>query len=428
MEVENEQENEQKDSQEPVKVPFSLQGEINLVNEEEEMNKDGPTAKERLEKMLNKLNKDKGDENENENNENNENNDNDEGEKKGAVLRGAKVLKKTEPTKLKIKKEIPEAYDTTFNLDENYFYQTISKEEWEEIEAFLKNYLSENKSDEERLTKFFNYHPKIARGNVEALLEKINSIDSPNFASYQSLMKAFMSEYYQPKPAVCECYFFPNPSNEEKVVSMLRTCKKTLDIAIFSLTLDSIAEAILEAFQRGIKVRVIADDECAKSKGSNIKLVASQGIPCKTDNAVYHMHHKFAVIDSSVVIMGSFNWTGQAVKYNQENIFFYEDKSIAAQYAKEFEHLWTTFTTVIDQKEALKAVMDEEKEAEEKAKAKAEKEKAKAEKEKAKAEKEKAKAENKKTATKAKTTKEKKLEKKENKVESTKRVRGVKNN
>jgi len=423
MEVENEQENDQKNNQEPVKVPFSLQGEINLVNEEEEMNKDGPTQKERLEKMLNKLNKDKEDENENnENKENNENNENNEGEQKGAILRGTKkVLKKTAPTTLKIKKEIPEAYDSTFNLEDSYFYQTISKEEWEEIDSFLENYLSEDKSDEERLTRFFSYHPKIAKGNVEALLEKINSLNSENFASYQSLMKAFMKEYYQPKPSVCECYFFPNPSNEEKVVSMLRTCKKTLDIAIFSLTLDSIAEAILEAFQRGIKVRVIADDECAKNKGSNIKLVASQGIPCKTDNAVYHMHHKFAVIDSSVVIMGSFNWTGQAVKYNQENIFFYEDKNIAAQYAKEFEHLWTTFNTVIDQKEALKAVMDEEKEAEEKAKAKAEKEKAKAGKEKAK-------AENKKTTTKAKTTKEKKLEKKEQKVENSKRVRGVKNN
>ena len=422
MEVENEQENDQKNSQEPVKVPFSLQGEINLVNEEEEMNKDGPTQKERLEKILNKLNKDKDDENENENNENNEINENNEGEQKDVVLRGTKkVLKKTTPTTLKIKKEIPEAYDSTFNLEENYFYQTISKEEWEEIVSFLENYLSEDKSDEEKLSNFFNSHPKIAKGNIETLLEKINSLNSENFSSYQSLMKFFMKEYYQPKPAVCECYFFPNPSNEEKVVSMLRTCKKTLDIAIFSLTLDSIAEAILEAFQRGIKVRVIADDECAKNKGSNIKLIASQGIPCKTDNAVYHMHHKFAVIDSSVVIMGSFNWTGQAVKYNQENIFFYEDKNIANQYAKEFEHLWNTFNTVIDQQEALKAVMDEAKEAEEKAKTKAEKEKAKAEKEKAK-------AENKKTTTKAKTTKEKKLEKKESKVENPKRVRGVKNN
>ena len=217
-----------------------------------------------------------------------------------------------------------------------------------------------DKSDESELKKFFDSYPNIRKGNVETLLEKINSLNSNNFTSYQSLIKFVLNEFYQPKPAICECY-----------------CKKTLDIAIFSLTLDSIAEAILEAFQRGIKVRVIADDECAKNKGSNIKLIASVGIPCKTDNAIYHMHHKFAVIDSSVVIMGSFNWTGQAVKYNQENIFFYEDKNIANQYAAEFEKLWNDFNTVIDQKEAQKEVENEEKEKEEKAKAKAEKEKAK---------------------------------------------------
>ena len=88
------------------------------------------------------------------------------------------------------------------------------------------------------------------------------------------------------------------------------------------------------------------------------------------------MHNKFAVIDNSVVIMGSFNWTGQAVKYNQENIFFYEDKNIANQYTKEFEKLWNSFNTVIDQKEAQKVVEEEAKEKEAKQKEKAEKQKA----------------------------------------------------
>ena len=422
MEIENEQEpkeEQQQNNQQEENVPkisSSLQGEIDLVNQEEEENKNGPTQKERLEKMLNKINKDKNNE------EINQQEEKDEPQQRGVVLKGVKkVLVKTTPTKLNVKKEIPEPYDKNFDLEENYFYQTISEEEWKEIISFLENYLSTNNSDEEALKKFFDSHPKLAKGNAEILLEKINSIISDNFSSYQSLIKFVMKEFYQPKPAVCECYFFPNPSNEEKVVSMLRTCKKTLDIAIFSLTLDSIAEAILEAFQREIKVRIIADDECAKNKGSNIKLLASVGVPCKTDNAVYHMHHKFAVIDSSVVIMGSFNWTGQAVKYNQENIFFYEDKDIASQYAKEFERLWNSFTTVIDQKEAQKAVEEEEKENEEKEKAKEEKKKAKADKAKEKAEKE-----NQKTVTKAKTTKEKKIEKSESKKQKEKRVRGVK--
>ena len=54
MEIENEQ-NENNNQEQ--KIPASLQGEINLVNQEEEENKDGTTQKERLAKMLNKSNK-----------------------------------------------------------------------------------------------------------------------------------------------------------------------------------------------------------------------------------------------------------------------------------------------------------------------------------------------------------------------------------
>ncbi len=66
------------------------------------------------------------------------------------------------------------------------------------------------------------------------------------------------------------------------------------------------------------------------------------------DNSVkYHMHNKFAVIDMSVIITGSFNWTTQAVQHNQENILFFENKDIAKLYAEEFEKLWNSFTNVV---------------------------------------------------------------------------------
>ena len=410
MEIEN---NQKENNNEEQQIPFSLQGEINLVREEEEENKDGPTQKERLEKILKKLNK-PNDDNNNEKEEQNaqeekQENKNEEQPQRNVVLRGIKkVIGTVTPTKLTIKKQIPEPFDSTFNLENEYFYKEIENKEWEELLSFLQTYISENKVNEELLKSFFTMHPSIKKGNAELFLSKINSLPITNISTYQSLIKFTLSEYFQPKPVICECYFFPNASNEEKVVSMLRTCKKKLDIAIFSLTLDSIAEAILEAFQRGVKVRMIADDECAKNKGSNVKLIASVGVPCKTDNAVYHMHHKFAVLDESVVIMGSFNWTGQAVKYNQENIFFYEDKNIASQYSQEFERLWNSFNTVIDQKEAIEAVENEAKEEEKKKKEKEEKQK-----------------EKEKEKEKDKSVKEKKNEK--NKKQTTsKRVRGVK--
>ena len=72
------------------------------------------------------------------------------------------------------------------------------------------------------------------------------------------------------------------------------------------------------------------------------------------------MHHKFAVIDVSVVITGSFNWTGQAVKFNQENILFYENKELAKKYTDEYERLWNSFIISISKEIALKKIEEDE--------------------------------------------------------------------
>lgn len=169
-----------------------------------------------------------------------------------------------------------------------------------------------------------------------------------------------LKEFYVPRPSLLECYFFPNIDNEIKVANMIRNCKSTLDIAIFTLTNDKIFAAIEDVFKRGIPVRIIADDECCKMLGSDVIRAASIGIPVKTDCAKSHMHHKFAIIDNSVVVTGSFNWTVQAVKMNQENILFYENPTLAQKYTEEYNRVWNTFTTVITKEESLKILKEAE--------------------------------------------------------------------
>lgn len=98
MEKENEhgEEINNNNQEQQNEIPFSLKGEINLVNDEEEQNKDVPAQKERLEKMLNKLRKKY-----NENEENNEK----KNQQEKVVLRGVKkVIKSAAPAKLNIKK------------------------------------------------------------------------------------------------------------------------------------------------------------------------------------------------------------------------------------------------------------------------------------------------------------------------------------
>ena len=248
-------------------------------------------------------------------------------------------------------------YDPNFDLESNYFYQEISESEWDDIKSFLSKCFQGQTLSESYLQNYFSSHPKIKKGNIEKLQSILDSISSEkkNFLVYQKIMQFFLKEYYKPKPSICNVYFFPNAKNEKFLVEMLRTCKKSLNIAIFSITRDNFAKAIIEVFKRGIKVRVIADDECVKNYGSDVYRLASNGIPCKTDNsAQFHMHNKYAIIDESVIVTGSFNWTTQAINNNQENLLFYEDKDIAGQYLKEFNKLWNEFSTVIDKETAIK--------------------------------------------------------------------------
>ena len=330
----------------------SFQGEIDLVNEEEEENR--LSQKERLNKILETIK------------QTNNNPENDSGEKP-QVLRAKANTSKTSD-KAEDKDKVPEPFDPNFNLNEKYFFQNININEWKDINDFIERFINEDNLGEKDLEEYFKDHPRLLKGNVLKLQSTVEEkfSEKKDLKKYKILTNFLIKNYFKPKPIICECYFFPNPSNEQRVVSMFRTCKKSLDIAIFTFTRDSIAQAILDAYQRGLKIRCIGDDGNSKVKGSDVRLLASVGIPCKTDNNPrFHMHNKMAIIDNSVVITGSFNWTNQAINKNQDNILFIEDKNIANQYTEYFNKIWDSFDTVITKEDAKKYI-EEEKKAQEK--------------------------------------------------------------
>ena len=267
-----------------------------------------------------------------------------------------KIITTTKKTVVKKKDLI---YDPNYDAQSNYFYQKLSDNDWIKIKAFLNKAFTEEVPTEIQLKNFFDEYPKIKKGNIDKLQEALDNIASEkkNFNVYQKIMQFFLKEFYKPKPSICEVYFFPNSKNEKFLIEMIRTCMKSLNVAIFSLTRDNFAKAIIEVFKKGVKVRVIADDECVKNYGSDVYKLAAAGIPCKTDSsAQFHMHNKYAIIDESVIVTGSFNWTSQAINNNQENLLFYEDKDIAEKYTKEFNKLWDSFSAVIDKETALKQI------------------------------------------------------------------------
>ncbi|ETP48600.1 hypothetical protein F442_05678 [Phytophthora nicotianae P10297] len=127
------------------------------------------------------------------------------------------------------------------------------------------------------------------------------------------------------------------------MLGYLKGAKKTMDICVFTITCDEIADAVLEAFNRGVKIRIITDDGQAKGQGSDIQKFIDAGIPVRDDNARTYMHHKFCVIDKTILLNGSFNWSRQAVVGNNENLVIHKNGPIVDRFDKHFDQLWEKF-------------------------------------------------------------------------------------
>ncbi|KAF9985070.1 hypothetical protein BGZ75_003364 [Mortierella antarctica] len=138
--------------------------------------------------------------------------------------------------------------------------------------------------------------------------------------------------------------FFPSEQSFQQLVKTLDGAKKSLDICVYTITDDHLASAIIRAHERGVKVRIISDNEKADDLGSDVKRLRDDNdIPTRVDKSTSFMHHKFAVIDDSLVINGSYNWTKGARFDNRENLTLTNYPKAVQGFKSEFERLWNDF-------------------------------------------------------------------------------------
>lgn len=134
--------------------------------------------------------------------------------------------------------------------------------------------------------------------------------------------------------------FSPEDDCTEMLVDFIKSSEKKIEICVFTITDDRIANAILLTHSRGKQVRIITDQEKAYDSGSDIRKFAHAGIPIRVDITSQHMHNKFAITDDSLVLTGSFNWTRTAAEHNRENILITPDEYVVRSFVKQFNYLW----------------------------------------------------------------------------------------
>ena len=148
--------------------------------------------------------------------------------------------------------------------------------------------------------------------------------------------------------ALCKrpgCRFAHETTSLVKLLALIGRAKRTLEVCVFTITCNEIADEIEAAAKRGVMVRIITDDEQAKSQGSDVtRLGKVSNVAVRHDgDAKSHMHHKFAIIDNRILLTGSFNWTRSAVLHNKENVLCTDVQGLVQPYREEFRNLWKQF-------------------------------------------------------------------------------------
>jgi len=138
-----------------------------------------------------------------------------------------------------------------------------------------------------------------------------------------------------------EVAFSPYGKSLQLVLSPINSAKKSILVAAYSFTSKPIAAALLDAYKRGVDVKVVADKKGNSGQYSAVTFLANQGVPVRLNGRYAILHNKFMVIDGQHVETGSFNYSAAAADKNAENVLVLRDvPTLAGQYTKEWERLW----------------------------------------------------------------------------------------
>jgi phosphatidylserine/phosphatidylglycerophosphate/cardiolipin synthase-like enzyme len=142
--------------------------------------------------------------------------------------------------------------------------------------------------------------------------------------------------------------YFTNPSSplspqgtggvDGPIVEAIDAARLSVDVAAYSLSLNSVRNALLRAHDRGATVRVVM--ESSNMDRSDPQILIEEGIPVIGDNRDGLMHDKFIIIDKSEVWMGSMNFTDGGAYDDNNNLMRIRSTKIVENYLTEFEEMF----------------------------------------------------------------------------------------
>jgi phosphatidylserine/phosphatidylglycerophosphate/cardiolipin synthase-like enzyme len=125
-------------------------------------------------------------------------------------------------------------------------------------------------------------------------------------------------------------FFSPDGGCEQAVRVQIQKATESIYIMAYYLTDKNIIEELIKAMRRGVKVAIVIDD--AGDNSPDLKAFRDAGGKHWIDKKHAIMHNKVMVIDQSVLVTGSFNFTRNVEERNAENLLIIRHPVLAGKY------------------------------------------------------------------------------------------------
>ncbi len=139
-------------------------------------------------------------------------------------------------------------------------------------------------------------------------------------------------------------YFTPDENYQEIILNYIEKAEEEIKVMIFTFTDSKIAQALADAYKRGVEVKVITETFQSGSRWSVYGGYQNE-FPFILDKNYKTFHHKLFLIDDKHILTGSYNFTKSALEYNDENAVIISDSGrLYKAYEEEFDFLWKEYS------------------------------------------------------------------------------------
>jgi hypothetical protein len=125
---------------------------------------------------------------------------------------------------------------------------------------------------------------------------------------------------------------------KSNIIESITSATKEIRVAMAFFTDRDIASQLINASDKGVSVKIIISNDATNE---TIKTLLSP--KCKVYTHVANgrglMHHKFCIIDNSLLLHGSYNYTYNALNNNEESLNLTDSDNLINEYSKIFETL-----------------------------------------------------------------------------------------